>query len=197
MRLSLFVFAAAVALTASGCDSTGIDGPDGTTGGGTGGTPGGGTVLTFAKVNPAATYLRSDPSTAYATPVLLADYGLAPGDVACFRAIGDANLGGGTLASAGDVRLTGAFSASSSLNAPSDRYRIKDVLDGDWFIETLPVTSSGEVSDIGEDFDATDDCWTVPAGAAYAFFSAYDGYFVDNADANAGGQPFGVLISKQ
>ena len=200
MRHSLFVFAAAVALTASGCDSNGIDSPGGGTPGG-GNTPGGGgtptPALTFAPVNPAATYLRTDAGTAFATPILLSDYGLAPGDTACFRMVGDADLGGGTLASAGEVRLTGAFSAGSALNAPSELNRIKDIIDGDWFVATLPVTTSGETSDIDADFDVTDDCWPVPAGAAYAFFSVYDGYFADNTDANAGGQPFGVVISEQ
>lgn len=201
MRLSLLVFAATVALTASGCDSTGIDSPGCQTGcTGTPTTPGtpGTPALTFAPLDPSATYLRTDAGTPNAVPVLLSSYGLVPGDVACFRTLGDVNLGGGTLASStGGPVLTGAFSASTDLSATTEFDRIKDVIDGDWSIETLPVTSSGLTTNIDEDYDATNGCYPVPAGARYVFFSVFDGYFFDNTDANVGGQPFGVTIVKQ
>ncbi len=198
MRHLLFVFAAAVALTASGCDSTGIDTPGGGTPPGGGIPPGGNTpALAFAPVFPTATYLRTDAATDDAAPVLLSDYGLAPGDVACFRAVGDVDLGGGMRLSSEAIRVTGAFSASNSLSARTELNRVKDVIDGDWYVETLPVTTSGETTNIDEDFDATDACWPVPAGATHAFFSVNDGYFLDNTDLNAGGQPFGVVVSEQ
>ncbi|HEX9952520.1 MAG TPA: hypothetical protein VGB53_12185 [Rubricoccaceae bacterium] len=209
MRLSLFAFAAAVALTISGCDSTGIDttvGSDtdedggGTTGGGTGGggTTGGGSTpaLTFAPVNPAATYLRTDQSTADATPFLLADYGLTPGERVCFRTVGDFYYAPGLLASTrGEALATGVFSASNVLNATTERIRVKDAIDGDWDMYTRPTYGTAAETNIDEDFEVTDDCWTVPAGATHLFLSAYDDSFLDNSDANAAGQAFGVFVT--
>ena len=195
MRLSLFAFAALVALTASGCDSNGIDidTPPG------GGTPGGGTpALTFAPLNPTATYLRTDAATVDATPLLLSDYGLAPGDVACFRTAGDFFYAPGLLASTRSEPLaTGVFSASSDLNATSELDRVKDAIDGDWDIFTRPVYGTGSETNIDEDFEVTDDCWTVPAGATHLFLSAYDDAFEDNTDARTGGQEFGVFVTEQ
>lgn len=212
MRLSLFAFAATVALTISGCDSTGIDLPTtvgsdtaggGTTGGGTGGTgtgggTGGGTTpaFTFAPVNPAATYLRTDQSTASATPFLLADYGLTPGERVCFRTAGDFYYAPGLLASTrGDALATGVFSASNILNATTERIRVKDAIDGNWDIFTRPTVGTAAETNIDEDFNVTNDCWTVPAGATHLFLSAYDDSFLDNSDARAGGQEFGVFVT--
>ena len=210
MRLSLFAFA--VALTISGCDSTGIDLPTavgsdtaggGTTGGGTGGTgtgggTGGGTTpaFTFAPVNPAATYLRTDQSTASATPFRLADYGLEPGERVCFRTAGDFYYAPGLLASTrGDALATGVFSASNILNATTERIRVKDAIDGMWDIFTRPTVGTAAETNINEDFNVTNDCWTVPAGATHLFLSAYDDAFLDNSDARAGGREFGVFVT--
>jgi len=206
MRLSLLAFTAVVALAASGCDSSGVDTPT-TPGGGTGtGGSGDGTgtdttgtpALTFAPVDVTATYLRSDDETPYATPLLLSDYGLEPGDTACFRATGDFYPYAGTLASStGDPLVTGAFSASSELAAPADARRIKDAIDGDWHIETRPSYTTGAPTDIDEDWEATDACWTVPAGATHVFFSVYDDMFLDNTDALVNGEAFGVAVSER
>ncbi|HEX8386292.1 MAG TPA: hypothetical protein VF576_08915 [Rubricoccaceae bacterium] len=220
MRLSLLVFTAAVALTASGCDSSGIDtrtpttpgGGTGTGGTGTGGTGTGGTgtgtgtggtgtggqtpALTFAPVNPMATYLLTDAETVDATAFLLADFNLKPGDTACFETTGAFNSAPGTVASTA-VLVTGAFSASDQLSANAERRRIKDVIDGDWYEFTAPMYTTGAATDIDEDFDATHDCWPVPAGATHVFFSVYDDLFLDNSDALLNGQPFGVNVSRQ
>ena len=207
MRLSILALSAVVALAASGCDSTGL-GPD---------TPGCTTgcpptphptptptdppphpALTFAPVNPAATYLRADDGVAGATPLLLSDYGLAPGNTACFRTAGDFFYAPGLLASStGAALVTGVFSGSSNLSATSELNRVKDAIDGMWHIDTPVVFSTGAVTEIDQDFRATDDCWAVPAGATHVFFSAFDDAFLDNTDARVGGQEFGVFVSRQ
>ena len=218
MRLSLLTFTAAAALTLSACDSTGIDSPgdlcsvDCTGGGSTGTPPGGGSTgtapgggstgttpaKTFAPVDPKATYLLAEARTPNATAFLLSDFGLAPGATACFKAVGDFTVNPGRLASAtGNPVVTGVFSASSSLSAPSERNRVKDAIDGDWDLTTAPLLATGAPTNIDEDWEATDDCWPVPAGATHVFFSVFDNSYADNADANAGGQPFGVRISRR
>ncbi len=210
MRLSLFAFATLVALTASGCDSNGIDTIGGDTGGGTthpggggtgGGTGGGGTTAprTFAGLNPAATYLRTDRETPSPEAFLLSEFGIEPGEDVCFRTVGDFNYAPGVLASTRtDTPVaTGVFSASSSVSSTSERTRIKDAIDSYWDIVTRPVLETGNETNIDEDFEVTNNCWTVPAGARYFFLSAYDDLFQDNTDANAGGQPFGVIVAKR
>jgi hypothetical protein len=213
MRLPLLAFTLLAALTTSGCDSSGIDtnlptGPGGTGSGGTGsggtgsGTGGGGTdttpTRTFAPVDPRATYLLTDEETPDAVAYSLADFDLAPGDTACFRAQGDFYYHPGMLASeTGTPLATGAFSASDELNATADPHRIKDVLDGGWYVPTNPMYTTGAATDIDEDFDATDACWAVPAGATHVFFSAYDDMFLDNAAALVDGQPFGVAVTER
>ena len=198
MRLSLLAFLAAVALTSAGCDSNGID-P--TPGGGTpgGGTPGGGTpALTFAPVDVTATYLTTDEEAPNATPFLLASYGLRPGDTACFRATGDYLVYPGQLASGTDSPLaTGVFSASDRLHGPTERFRVKDPLDTDGDVVTRPMYTSGAATDIPQDFDATDACRVVPAGATHVFLSAVDDMFLDNTDARVGGNGFGVAVSRR
>lgn len=204
---------AAVALTASGCDSTGLDntttspgcstdcGSPTDPGGGNpgGGNPGGGDpqpALTFAPVSPMATYLLADPGTPYATAYRLDDYGLRPGDMACFEPVGDYFIGDGVLASGTyDLLATGAFSASDRLAVPTDRNRIKDILDGDWYINTLPLATTGAETTINEDFAASG-CYPVPADAAYIFFSVYDGSYFDNTDAMVNDEPFGIRITR-
>lgn len=214
MRFSLLTFTAAAALTLSACDSTGIDSPDDfcsvdcTGGGTTGTTPGGGSTgggstgtmpaRTFAPVAPTATYLLAEAGTPAATAYLLSDFGLAPGNTACFKATGDFTVYPGRLASAtGNPVVTGVFSASSALSATSERNRVKDAIDGDWDLPTAPLFTTGAPTNIDEDFKAADDCWTVPASATHVFFSVYDNSYADNADANVGGQPFGVQVSRR
>ncbi len=197
MRLSLLAVLAAVALTSAGCDSTGIDTPipgGGTPGGG--GTPA--PALTFAPVDPTATYLTTDEEAPDATPFLLADYGLRPGDTACFRATGDYFVYPGRLASAENGTVaTGVFSASSVLHSTTERFRVKDRIDGPWDIVTRPMYTSGAATDINEDFDATNGCYVVPAAATHLFLSAVDDMFLDNVDARVGGNGFGVAVSRQ
>lgn len=202
MRLPLLALAA-VTLVASGCDTNGIDTPP-SPGGNTPTTPGGTTPptarFTFAPVNPAATYLRTDQDTDAPIPFLLADYGLQAGDVACFRTAGDFAYGPGLLASsrtAGTPLATGIFSGSNIVNAVTELRRVKDALDGSWNVDTLPTYGTGAPTNVDEDFDATDACYTVPTGATHFFLSAYDDAFLDNTDVQAGGQEFGVFVNAQ
>lgn len=195
MRYLSLVLAAALLVVASGCDSTGLDPST------PGGTPPPPTTpppaSTFARVNPRATYLRADDGTPPATAYALAQYGLQPGDTACFKAVGDYTVYPGGLASAtGNPLATGAFSATTTLNATSERNRVKDIIDGNWYIATKPLYSNGALTTIDEDFEATNDCWPVPAGAAYVFLSVYDDSYFDNADADPS-QPFGIAITKR
>ena len=78
-----------------------------------------------------------------------------------------------------------------------DARRIKDAIDGDWHIETRPSYTTGAPTDIDEDWEATDACWTVPAGATHVFFSVYDDMFLDNTDALVNGEAFGVAVSER
>lgn len=202
MRLSSLALAATLLVASSGCDSTGIDS-----------APPGGTppptapppavppttpqpsTAPFARVAPQATYLRADDGTPAATAYALSQYGLRPGDTACFRSVGDYTIYTGGLASAsGNPLVTGVFSATQTLSATSERNRVKDAIDGPWDLNTRPLYSNGAVTEIDEDFNATDNCWTVPATAAYVFFSVYDDAYFDNADVN---QPFGVTLTRR
>ena len=195
MRTSLLVLSAVVALVVSGCDSTGVDPTDPGTQPPTQPPAG---ILTFASVNPQATYLRTDPNTPGAVPYRLADFGLQGGDRVCFTARGDYFAVPGVRASStGGPLATGVFSASTTLTAGSDLNRATDALGGTWSIATGPRSTDGAPTDITQDFDATNACYTVPTGARYVFFSVVDGYFVDNADAMANNRPFGIHFVEQ
>lgn len=209
-------------LSLTGCDSTGLDDPrtcyscpDGghtggghtggghTGGGGTtdgdGGTTGGGTSggtsnATFIPVNPRQTYLRTSKDNALDAPaVRLSDFDAEPGERVCGFAVGDFNVGGGVLASStGSPLVTAVFSSDDRLLAADHLNRVPGALNVDPDV-TTPVTGVDQyATDIAEDFDATNACVTIPAGATHVFFSAFDGFYADNAPTS--GPAFGIQI---
>ncbi len=205
MRTLLLATGLLLALPLSGCDTVGIDddapctscGPD------DGGSDGGSDSPTTATihVDPRQTYLFADeqdevPQPIAATAVPLAHLGLEPGDHACFEAKGDyyyyeslsARQRGGTM-------VTAVFSTSASLAPVTERYRVPGAIDAGADVETELTWLGDAPTDIGEDFDATDACVTVPTGAAYLFFAPYDRLFRDNTDAMVDGQPFRVEVT--
>ena len=217
MRFPLALASAALfGLLLTGCDSVGPDdavpcatctpdgsndggSTDGSTDGGTdGGTPtdDGSDATTFLSVDPRQTYTRTSQDAALDAPALrLADYGVAPGQTVCARAVGDFYLEPGVLASASGYPLvTAIFSADDVLLAADQRARVAGAVDTDADVATLETRYGQLATDVAEDFDATGGCVTVPAGAQYVFLAAYDGYYADNEDALVDGQAFGLAI---
>ena len=207
-------------LALSGCDTTGLDDPGtcyscsggdhtggGTAGGGTtggdttgGGTTGGDTTgggtsnATFIPVNPRQTYLRTIKDNALDAPaVRLSDFNAEPGEQVCGFAVGDFNTGGGVLASStGSPLITAVFSSDDRLLSADHLDRVPGAINVDPDVVT-PVTSVDQyTTDIAEDFDATNTCVTIPAGATHVFFSAFDGFYADNASTS--GPTFGIQI---
>lgn len=196
--------ALAIAFPLSGCDSTGIDGPmtpctSGCGGGGNGGggNGGGSADSLIVPVNPMQTYLlvESGFTALNAQAVSLAGLGVAPGDSVCFRAVGDYVIGGGVLASQNDQPLgLGVFSATPRLDPIDQRNRVLDAVEAGEDIVSPATVATGSPTDIDQDFDATNACLTVPAGARYLFLSVWDNYFADNTEVD--GQTFGVSVRR-
>lgn len=162
------------------------------------GGDGGDTSDRVIPVDPRQTYTLTWKDDALDAPaILLADYGVSPGDVVCGRAVGDFYTEPGVLASSrGYPQITAVFSASDVLLAPAQRDRVAGAIDTTEDVTTLATAYDGLETDIDEDIDATGGCMTVPDGARYVFLAAYDAFYADNEDANAGGQPFGLLLKK-
>lgn len=206
MRLSalLLVLALASVLPLTGCDSTGID-PDGVTPPPPPCTTGcvdpdpdpDPDPETMVHLDPRDTFLRTshDPDAVWPAILPLSDLGLAEGDRACFRATGDYELGNGIRASENEQPLVIAtFSASDRLDVPEERYRVLDAVGPDAGLVT-PLAAVGDLeTDFPEDFDATDACVHVPAGATHVFLGAWDAFYSDNSP--VGDEPFGVLIRR-
>ena len=174
------LLAAALVLSLAGCDTTGIDD----------GQP----VSVVVPVSPRQTYtLVSQDDALDAPAVSLAGLGLAPGDPVCFRAEGDFNIAGTFYASENSQPLVSAvFSATDRLLGGSVRRRVPDAVEAGPDLVTRPSDRGALDTDIPEDFDATRLCLTVPSGARFVFFAAYDTYYADNS--NIPGTPFGVRV---
>ena len=150
-------------------DDGGGDDDDGGSGDDDGG---GGDEVSVLHLDPTATYLRAGAGTPYATAYPLADLGLTAGEPACFLARGDLALGDGTTSTERGVPLVLAvFSASDFLDAPAQRYRVKDALEAGDDVETPLTVPDDRITDVDQDFDATDACVTVPYDAEFVFFS--------------------------
>ena len=178
--LPLAVLFLAVGLAATGCDSVGNE---------PGSTP------DFIPVSPKQTYLKTDDAGALDAPaVRLSSYGVAPGDYVCGGVVGDFTTEPGALASDRDLpMLTAVFSATNVLLSSNEMNRVPGALDTGNDVTTIDTTG-GSPTDIAEDFDATDGCVEVPAGAVYAFIAPYDARYSDNADALLGGRTFGLVL---
>ena len=215
----------AVALTLTGCDSVGLDDGSGSggsghpcttdCGGGTGGSgggdgkpgdgkpgDGGGSASGAVPVDARQTYLRTHEAGTEDQPLDapaldLADLGLAPGQPACFEALGDFVYYDDLRARDRDARLvTGVFSSSATLLGPDAWDRVPGALDAGDDVYTESTYRDGLGTDIAQDFDATSGCVTVPDGAKYLFLAPWDNLYRDNADALVDGQPFRVAVSR-
>lgn len=150
-------------------------------------------------VDPLATYLHvcSNPADPWfddgaldTAPILLADYGLAPGDSLRFEVIGDFINGNNTRS-----RMIAVFSSTATLLGGSEIYRVPGAIDaGEDYATVETYGCGGEQTDIPEDFYCTPEVYvTVPAGATHLFFCARDSYYEDNTDAEG---DFGMKIYK-
>lgn len=204
MRASLLLLGLSLSLVFfTGCDSVGTDDPttchschpgdgDGDGDGGDGGS----SDATFIPVDPRQTYLRTSHDAAIDAPAIrLSDHDAEPGERVCGVAVGDFDTGGGSLVrSNGGPLITAVFSSDSQLLGSSHLNRVPGAIDAGDDARTPDTVIDGLPTDIAEDFDASNACVTIPAGAAFVFFSAYDGFFADNVDATPGGQPFGIEV---
>ena len=184
-------------------DTPSHPGPDGGDTGGDGGTDGGTDGdKRFVEVSPRATYLRTSFDAGDdARAVRLSDVGLAPGKAVCFRSEGDFRYGPDVIASErrqslGTPMVTAVFSRSDVLRGRDQQHRVADAAEAGPDVFTEPTYHDGFATDVGQDFDATDVCLTVPDGATHVFFSAFDTYYDDNSDLRVDGRPFGVSIQK-
>ena len=187
-------------LALAGCDSVGIDDPTCTTcdpadGGGDGDGGDGGSAALAIDVDPTQTYLYTFEDVNEQSPaVSLDDLGVGPGDSVCFEVEGDYLYAPGASArDFGGAVATGVFSSSGELLPPYERYRVVGAIDAGDDIYTGNTYRGDKPTDIDEDFDVTDACVTVPAGAKYLFFSPYDNYFQDNTGVE--GEPFRVVVT--
>ena len=200
MRTLLLAPGLLLALSVSGCDTVGIDDSTCTTchddpdeGGSTRGT---------VTVDPRQTYLFADeqddvPQPIDAVAVPLSHLGLEPGDHACFEARGDYYYSSEDYSARerGGPLVTAVFSSSGALRDVTARYRVEGAIDAGDDVQTETTWLGDAPTDIDEDFDATDACVTVPAGASYLFFSPVDRLVRDNADAMVDDEPFRVDVT--
>lgn len=191
MRITLLAagVALALALPLSGCDSIEVAGD----------RPGDEGGETFVRVNPRQSYVltsNNDLDDLDAPAVRLADFGYITGGPICFRAEGDFFLSPNYRASQrGGPLVTAVFSRTDELRNGTFRDRVTGAIDAGTDVVTDPTNRDALATDIGQDFDATDVCLTVPEGARFVFFGAYDTYYTDNADLN--GAQFGVLLTSR
>lgn len=173
-----------------GCDTTGVDPEPRPCSVCTGDT--------FVGLDGRDSFLRlqgDDGALGPAYPSLIR-LGLAPGDNVCFEARGDYSVAPGVTArQLGQPLVIAAFSASETFLDETNQVRIADAVGPDGGLVTPATYIDGLPTDFPQDFDATDTCVTVPAGARYLFMGAYDNFYSDN-DA-AGSEPFGVRIVRQ
>jgi len=154
-------------------------------------------LIDFFSLNPRATYLHtcSKPSDTFyddgavdATPILLADLSLAPGDQIRLEAIGDYHNGN-------DERSKGiaVFTSSVTLLDASELHRIPDAIDaGQDFVTSPTFGCYNEVTDIPEDFGFEPETLVIiPMGATHIFICVRDSYYEDNSDSE---NDFGVNI---
>jgi len=156
---------------------------------------------TFVKVDPSAAYLHtSGDDAANATPIALADLGIAPGDFIRLESVGDFSP---SSANPESDSLSAVFSASDTLLPDTELNRVQDALDAGADF-TSPVTFYGsETTDIPEDFRISNHATfnsvvvQVPDGASYLFLNTPDGFYSDNTDTDNGGAgDFGVQITR-
>lgn len=134
-------------------------------------------------VTPNASFLHKDPfdSPADALPIPLAGLGLTPGSIVKLQSSGDWDNGPGL-----DVHFhfAAVFSASPTLLAGTERYRVPDAL-GVGIDQNMGVTCpNADSMDTPQDFriDTTGVVVTIPLGATHLFVMPLDCYSVDNND---------------
>jgi hypothetical protein len=151
-------------------------------------------------LDPTATYLHTNNDNAGdATAYSLSTLGFAPGQTITFTEVGGWNNGNGSTYYSVDA----VFSGSDVLLGSGLLNRVQDAIGVGGFNATVtePTFFGSEPTDIPQDFYISLDSTpggsatlTIPAGAAYIFFSPNDDLFQDNS--NATSPPFGVTISR-
>jgi hypothetical protein len=133
----------------------------------------------FYGLNSKSTYLRLDAKDTAAAPlaISLAEIGAAPGDTLQLSAVGtysDQNL----LSDGTDRKLSGVFSSSDTVLAPSQRARIPGAIDAGSdvgtkaYFECFLIFCSQKPSDIAQDFRIDPSVnVVVPPGAQFLFVS--------------------------
>ena len=122
------------------------------------------TLIDFFEIDPRATYLHtcSNPADAFyddgaldAVPILLADYGLAPGDEIRIEAIGDYYNGLNDR-----TKGIALFSSSATVLAASEPHRVPDAIEAGEDHVSGPTWGCGqEPMDIPEDFGYEPEDW--------------------------------------
>jgi hypothetical protein len=148
-------------------------------------------LIGFFSLDPRATYLHtcSDYGAVNATPLLLSDLDLVPGDQIRLEAVGNYNNGnvekeGGRIA---------VFSSSETLLGAGESHRVPDAIDaGEDFDTGETYFCDHEATDIPEDFGfEPETSVTIPVGATHLFICVTDSYYEDNSDDD---NDFGVNI---
>ena len=145
----------------------------------------GATIQASQGIIPRATYLHArEENDLAATPFLLSDLGVQPGETVRIERLGDYDNGGEQV-----FGMTAVFSVNDTLLAASERDRLPGAVDAGSDFVTSPTFNGEEETDIPEDFQvATQDASsnsttvTVPTDARYLFVSPQDNLFGDNDD---------------
>lgn len=179
MRLALSVVA--LCLLAA-CDSSGLDVPLPP-------PPSAGIdTLGAVRLDARATYLRiaDDPGATAAVPVALSSLGAAAGDEITFFVSGYASLDPTDPNRARSRDVVAVFAASSAMDAPDVRRRVRDAVEAGTDFATDSTAIGRQPTDIDEDFFATRATVIVPASATHLFLALHDGFYTDNTDVGEG-----------
>ncbi len=141
-------------------------------------------LIDFFSLDPRATYLHtcSDNGAVNATPLLLLDLDLAPGDQIRLEAIGDYHNGNDEYNTKGGA----VFSSSGTLLGPGELHRVPNATKaGQDYVTSPTYFCNNEATDIPEDFSfVPTKTVTIPAEATYIFICVSDSYYEDNSDSD-------------
>lgn len=139
---------------------------------------------TTVSLDPTATYLRTSNDAANdATPVVLSEHGLSPGDNVTLSVQGTYGNGQGDQRK----RTVAVFSGSEELGPSEDSARVIDAIDAGVDVETPASYNGNTATDIPEDFAVAVEgsfssvTLAVPDGATHLFVSPRDDFFEDNS----------------
>ena len=143
-------------------------------------------------IDPSGTYLRTNQDCAKdATPFLLTELSLVPGDFIRLQQFGDFKAG--TSHSDTSKGMIAVFSGSNVLLSSNLLNRVQDAMDAGIDVNTGMTFFGGLNTDIPEDFLVNDTYVQIPQGATHLFVAAGDSYYCDNSDPD---QNFAVGITR-